>query len=171
MAPWTLPAELASWIEKLAGLLHRRLAWRLVPLFVGALFGQGRKTVASWLRGGQLGDDFKAYYYFLGSLGRNVKSLAWMLLRIAIDVIEPGTRLVFAIDDTPTKRYGPQVEGAGIHHNPTPGPADQKFLYGHVWVTLSWVVRHAMWGTSGCRSWRCSTCVRRIWRASRRGTR
>jgi DDE superfamily endonuclease len=149
MAAWTLPAELASWIEKLAGLLHRRSAWRLLPLLVGALFGQGRKTVASWLRGGQLGDDYKGYYYFLGSLGRNVKSLAWMLLRIAVDVVEPGPRLVFALDDTPTKRYGPRVEGAGIHHNPTPGPADQKFLYGHVWVTLSWVVRHTLWGTIG----------------------
>lgn len=149
MAPWTLPAELASWIGKLAGLLHRRSAWRLMPLLVGALFGQGRKTVASWLRGGELGDDFRAYYYFLGALGRNVRSLAWMLLRIAIDVVAPGPRLVFAIDDSPTKRYGPHVEGAGIHHNPTPGPADQKFLYGHVWVTLSWVVRHAMWGTIG----------------------
>ena len=29
-----------------------------------------------------------------------------------------------ALDDTPTKRYGPKVQGAGIHHNPTPGPAD-----------------------------------------------
>jgi hypothetical protein len=64
-------------------------------------------------------------------------------------VINPGDRLLFAIDDTPTKRYGPCVEGAGIHHNPTPGPAEQKFIYGHVWVTLSWVVRHPWWGTIG----------------------
>jgi hypothetical protein len=149
MAAWTLPAEVLSWVTRLSGLLHRRLAWRLHPLLAGALFGQGRKTVASWLRGGELGDDFRAYYYFLGSLGRNVKSLAWCLLRIAIDVVAPGGRLVFALDDTPTKRYGPCVEGAGIHHNPTPGPADQRFYYGHVWVTLSWVVRHAAWGTIG----------------------
>ena len=149
MATWTLPTEVASWIERMAGLLHRRSAWRMLPLFVGALFGQGRRTVASWLRGGELGDDFRAYYYFLGSLGRNVKSLAWLLLRIAIDVVVPGDRLLFALDDSPTKRYGPFVEGAGIHHNPTPGPADQKYLYGHVWVTMSWVVRHATWGTIG----------------------
>ena len=32
----------------------------------------------------------------------------------------------------------PCVEGAGIHHNPTPGPAGEKFVYGHVWVTLAW---------------------------------
>ena len=34
-------------------------------------------------------------------------------------------RLLAVIDDTP-KRYGPKVEGGGIHHNPTPGPADQN---------------------------------------------
>jgi DDE superfamily endonuclease len=149
MAAWTLPAEVALWILELAGVLHRRVGWRLLPLMVGALFGQGRQTVASWLRGGELGDDFRLYYYFLGSLGRNVKSVARVLFRIAVQVIEPGDRLLFALDDTPTKRYGPLVEGAGIHHNPTPGPAEQKFLYGHVWVTLSWVVRHGVWGTIG----------------------
>lgn len=46
-------------------------------------------------------------------------------------------------------RYGPKVQGAGIHHNPTPGPADAKFLYGHIWVTVAWVVRHPLWGTIG----------------------
>jgi hypothetical protein len=60
-----------------------------------------------------------------------------------------GDRILFALDDTPTKRYGPKVQGAGIHHNPTPGPADAKFLYGHIWVTLAWVVRHPLWGTIG----------------------
>ncbi len=149
MAAWELPAELASWIVQMSFMLDRRIAWRLLPLLVGALFGQGRQTVASWLRGGELGADFRLYYYFLGSLGRNVKSVAGVLFRIAVRVIVPGDRLLLAIDDTPTKRAGPLVEGAGIHHNPTPGPAEHKFLYGHVWVTLSWVVRHRWWGTIG----------------------
>jgi hypothetical protein len=149
MAAWNLPTELVSWIVQMSCVLDRRIAWRLLPLLVGALFGQGRQTVASWLRGGELGDDFRLYYYFLGSLGRNVKWVASVLFRIAVRVIVPGDRLLLAIDDTATKRAGPQVEGAGIHHNPTPGPAEQKFLYGHVWVTLSWVVRHAGWGTIG----------------------
>ncbi len=34
-------------------------------------------------------------------------------------------RLLLVIDDSPTKRYGPKVEGADVHHNPTPGPADR----------------------------------------------
>jgi hypothetical protein len=149
MAIWTLPVEMATWITQLSGLLHGRVAWRLLPLLAGALFAQGRKTVASWLRAGELGGDFRAYYYFLGSVGRNVKSVAWRLFCIALKVVAPGPRVLLALDDSPTKRYGPRVEGAGIHHNPTPGPAGQKFLYGHVWVTLSWVVRHPAWGTIG----------------------
>jgi hypothetical protein len=57
--------------------------------------------------------------------------------------------LVFGIDDTPTKRYGPKVEGAGLHHNPTPGPAAAPLLYGHLWVTVAWIVHHPLWGAIG----------------------
>jgi hypothetical protein len=149
MAKKIFVAEMALWIDNLSGLLNRGNAWRLAPLLWGMLFARGRRTVACWLRVAELGDDYQGYYYFLGSLGRNVKSVAGALLRLAVNVICPGERLLFAIDDTPTKRYGKHVEGAGIHHNPTPGPAEQKYLYGHVWVTLAWVVRHANWGTIG----------------------
>jgi DDE superfamily endonuclease len=149
MAPWKLPADLVLSVTKLSQVLHARLAPRLLPLITGMLFAQGRRTVASWLRAADLGNDFRAYYYFLGSLGRNVSSVAMVLLQWAIRVVEPGERLLVALDDAPTKRYGPMVEGAGIHHNPTPGPAHQKFLYGHIWVTLAWVVRHPDWGTIG----------------------
>jgi hypothetical protein len=149
MANWILPTEVASWINHLACLLHATNAWRLRPLLAGMLFARGRLTVSSWLRAGELSDDYQSYYYLLGSLGRKVKWLAALLLQSVLGVVNPGERFLFAIDDTPTKRYGPHVEGAGIHHNPTPGPADQKYLYGHVWVTLSLVVRHALWGTIG----------------------
>jgi hypothetical protein len=55
--------------------------------------------------------------------------------------------MVFALDDSPTKRFGPYVEGAGTHHNPTPRPAGSKFLYGHVWVCLARLLRHPHVGT------------------------
>lgn len=149
MAKTTFGVEFTQWITHLSCLLNRANAWRLAPLVWGMLFARGRRTVACWLRTAELGDDYQGYYYFLCSLGRNVKSVAGALLRLAVNVICPDERLLMAIDDTPTKRYGKHVEGAGIHHNPTPGPAGQKYLYGHVWVTLAWVVRHASWGTIG----------------------
>lgn len=149
MASWKLPAELTSWICELSQPLHARLAWRLLPLVTGMVLASGRRTVASWLRAGNLGLDFKAFYYFLGSLGRRTEWIAGRLLCVLAERLPLGDVLVFALDDTPTKRAGPHVEGAGIHHNPTPGPADQKFLYGHVWVTVSWLVEHPSWGILG----------------------
>ena len=149
MATWQLPVEFAGWITQLSQPLHARLAWRLLPVFTGMLFAQGRRTVTSWLRGGGLQADYRLYYYFLGSLGRKTQWVACLLLSRILAVVEPGPRWLFALDDTPTARYGPHVEGAGLHHNPTPGPADQQFVYGHVWVTLSMVLRHPLWGTIG----------------------
>ena len=71
------------------------------------------------------------------------------MLRHALRPIDPDGPLRFALDDTPTQRYGPHVQGAGVQHNPTPGPTDQRFLYGHVWVPLAWVVAPPLWGAIG----------------------
>src|SRR5437870_13860999 len=101
----------------------------------GLLFATGRRTVSSWLRAGGLSKEYQDYYYILGSLGHKVKALAAVVLRLAVDVIALSGRLLLAIDDTPSKRYGPKVEGAGVHHNPTPGPAGAKLDYGHGRVT------------------------------------
>jgi hypothetical protein len=149
MVVWKLPAEWNPWITQLASPLHGRLAWRLPVLLQGVVFARGRRTVASWLRAVGVGRDFAAYYYFLGSLGQRTEHLAGLLLRLLFDVIGVGDRLLFGLDDSPTQRYGRKVQGAGLHHNPTPGPTDQKFLYGHLWVTLAWIVRHPRWGTIG----------------------
>lgn len=155
MATWLLPAEVAAWIALLAGPLHGRLAGRLLPLVIGMLFARGRRTVTSWLRAAGIDHAFPAYYYFLGSLGRKADQVAGVLFHLALPVVTPGERVLLGIDDTPTKRYGPHVQGAGIHHNPTPGPADQKYLYGHIWVTLALLVRHPLWHCIGLplRAW------------------
>jgi hypothetical protein len=153
MAQWHLPLDVAAWIAALANPLDLRLQGRLLVLFTGMLFARGRRTVASWLRGAGVRDDYKNHYYFLGSLGRKIRWVGSRLLAKARRLVPSGERILLALDDTPTKRYGKHVEGAGIHHNPTPGPADQHFLYGHVWVTLAMVVRHALWGTIGLPLW------------------
>jgi hypothetical protein len=147
-----LPFLPPFWQDLVAGMaffLHQRLAGRLAVLLLGALFAKGRRTVTSWLRAAQVGSGFAAYYYFLSVLGRQADFLAGLLLRFALRRLAPDGPLLFAIDDTPTTRYGRHVQGAGLHHNPTPGPTDQKFLYGHVWVSLAWIVLHPLWGALG----------------------
>ena len=141
--------EWAQWIGALEAPLHRRLAWRLATVVAGILMASGRRTAACWFRAADVGEDFRSYYYFLDSLGRKIVEVAAVLLKIVLDRVESTDRLVFALDDSPTKRYGPKVQGAGIHHNPTPGPAGSKFLFGHSWVVLSRIVHHPSHGTIG----------------------
>lgn len=149
MATWECPREWSEWMKWLSVGLHGRCRWRLPILLFGILFARGPQTVASWLRAAAVGRGFSGYYYFISAVGRKSKSVAAQLFLLLLRNLPSGQRLLLALDDTPTKRYGPKVQGAGIHHNPTPGPADAKYLYGHIWVTLSWIVRHPLWGTIG----------------------
>lgn len=149
MAKWECPEDWNQWTEWLAAGLHGRCRWRLGVLLPGILFAAGRRTVTSWLRAAGVTDDFQDFYYFLQPLGRKVLDQAVLLLLLLLRELPLPDRILIAVDDTPTKRYGPQVQGAGIHHNPTPGPSDQKFVYGHIWVTLALVLRHSLWNTIG----------------------
>jgi hypothetical protein len=140
------PIEWNEWTNWLMQGLHGRNRWRLPLLLAGMLFAQGRRTVSTWLRAAGVSPDYADYYYFLASVGRNAEWISWRLLVLVLRIIPLPERVLLVLDDTPTKRYGPKVEGADVHHNPTPGPADQEYLYGHIWVTLSLAVRHPLWG-------------------------
>jgi hypothetical protein len=143
---WQCPEDWSEWSQWLAAGLHARNRWRLPILLVGILFAHGRRTVTTWLRAAGVSSDYQDYYYFLAALGRKTNSVATRLAVLVLETLPLPDRLLAVIDDTPTKRYGPKVEGADIHRNPTPGPADQKYLYGHIWVTLSLAMRHPCFG-------------------------
>ena len=143
-----LPAPLDDLLATLTSLLDARHAELLEPLFVGTLLAHGRRTATAWFRAGDISADFRRGYTLLGTLGRqHLDSFASLLFSGLRRTIDPGPFWLLGIDDTPTQRYGPQVEGAGLHHNPTPGPTHQRYVYGHVWVTLNWIVRHPEWHT------------------------
>ena len=138
-----------QWFSHLAGVLDRRSAPRLALLLLGAVLARGRRTVTSWIRAVGLGREYKRCYATVAAAGKRTDLMA---ARLANEVVKPlvatDRRLTLALDDTPTPRYGPFVQGAGIHHNPTPGPAGSPYVYGHVWVVLGLLVRHASWGVT-----------------------
>lgn len=142
--PTPIPGQ---WFSTLATVLDPRSGPRLAWLFVGAVLARGRRTVTSWIRAAGLSDDFRPCYTTVTAAGKRSDLLA---ARLAHEVVKPlvmdAGRLTFALDDTPTERYGRHVQGAGIHHNPSPGPAGGPFVYGHVWVVLGLLARHPTWG-------------------------
>src|SRR5262245_8436216 len=140
-----LPAFLATAFAGLARWLDRRSAARVPLLLPGVLFAKGRRTVTSWFRAAGITEDFRNGYTTVCATGRRTGLMAVGALW-AVQPLLGSKRLRLSIDDTPTPRYGPEVEGCGIHHNPTPGPAGGRYVYGHVWVTLCALATHEDWG-------------------------
>src|SRR5262249_40336544 len=134
------------WFSRLAGLLDPRSAPRLARLLLGAVLARGRRTVTSWIRAAGLSREFRPCYTAVAAAGKRADLIA---ARLACDAVRPlaaAGRLTLALDDTPTQRYGPLVEGAGVHHNPAPGPGGAPFVYGHAWVVLAVLAAHPLWG-------------------------
>ncbi|SRR5581483_557049 len=135
------------WFSVLASVLDPRSGPRLAWLLVGAILARGRRTVTSWIRAAGLSDEYRPCYTTVAAAGKRADSIAARLLNGVVKSLVAGAaRLVFAIDDTPTERHGRYVQGAGVHHNPTPGPAGSPFVYGHVWVVLGLLAGHPLWG-------------------------
>jgi hypothetical protein len=136
-----LPPFLSALFLALARCLDKRLVSRLPQLLLGVLFARGRRTVTSWYRPAGITHTFRQNYRVVAAVGRRMDSLAVRVLS-TVRELEPSQHLTVAIDDTPTSRWGPCVEGAGIHRNPNPGPAGEKYVYGHIWVTLAALLHH-----------------------------
>jgi hypothetical protein len=146
MALSHLPPCVATAFDRLAHWLDPRSAARLPLLLLGILLASGRRTVTSWFRAAGITDDYRQGYVTVCAAGRAVEDITISAVLAAKPLLK-SKRLLLAIDDTPTARYGPCVEGCGIHHNPTPGPATHAYVYGHVWVTLAALGKHPRWGT------------------------
>lgn len=135
------------WFSVLASAFDPRSAPRLAWLLVGAVLARGRRTVTSWIRAAGLSGEYRPCYTTVAAVGARTDLAA---AHLAHEVVKPlmasADRLTFALDDTPTERYGRHVQGAGVHHNPTPGPAGGPFVYGHVWVVLGLLACHPTWG-------------------------
>jgi hypothetical protein len=149
MSSWTLPPFLSTRFTRLAHQLDARIR----PLFEAILVGifcssEIRRTASAWFRAAGIGREFRRAYRVIGSVGRKAEAMATtLLLAVEHSAAAIDEAITLAIDDTPSARYGPHVEGAGLHHNPTPGPSGAAFVYGHSFVTLARIATHPEHGT------------------------
>lgn len=135
-------------VSAMQSLMHARIGFRLPIVMAGALLARVRRTASSWFRAAGVKEDWDRFYELLVSAGKIAKPLAFPLLKLIFNRFDPGPDGYWklAVDDSPTKRFGRHVEGANIHHHPTPGPADSEWLYGQNWVCLAILRTHPLWG-------------------------
>ena len=106
-------------VLKLQSVLDRRIAFRLPVIMAGMLLSDNCRTASAWFATAAVKDDRDRFYDCLGSIGRTSSKLGAAVLDLIVKKFAPGGRILLAIDDSPTSRYGKHVEGAGVHHNPT----------------------------------------------------
>jgi len=135
-----LACEMSKWLDS-------RMAFRLPIVIAGALLAVGRRTASRWFAAAGVKDDWDRFYDLLASVGKKASPLTFPLLAFILRIVPRRSDgfMHAAIDDSPTQRYGRHVEGANIHHNPTPGPAKQNWLFGHNWVCLAILSKHPLW--------------------------
>src|SRR5690606_2665645 len=105
LTKWIFPDFWHVTVIALSCVLHQRSAWRLSVIFTSMLFAKGRKTITSWLRAAGISRCYKAFYYFIGSLGDKTEKIATELLKMMIQTIYKKVNTVLmAIDDSPTPR-------------------------------------------------------------------
>ena len=143
-----LTGMMSTFVTTLQAALDPRVGFRLGIIMSGMLLAKGRRTASAWFVAAGVHDDWDRFYDNLICIGKESSKLATAVLKLVVKVLAPssGARILLALDDSPTPRYGKHVEGAGVHHNPTPGPADGDWLYGHNWVALAWLANHPLWG-------------------------
>ena len=142
-----LTGAMQAAVSRLQMFMDRRMAFRLGIVIAGMFLADDRRTASAWFVAGGVQDDWDRFYDCLISVGRTSANLGTAVLGLVVQKLAPGLgdRILLAMDDSPTARYGRHVEGAGVHHNPTAGPADGEWLYGHNWVTLAWLATHPVW--------------------------
>jgi len=147
--------QAVSIFQAIAERLAEKLPTKTKPFFLSLLLGAlltvaRRRTVTAWLQAAQIEGEFRQAFYHMPNIGRKSQNLFNAMLDEILKklghVIETATFIRIVLDDSPTKRYGRKIEGAGYHHNPTPGRTNAKICFGHSWVVAVLVVTHPAFG-------------------------
>ena len=105
--------------EQLATRLKPKTKAYFLPLILGVLLAfHRRRTVPQWIQAAQLSDDYRQVFYHMSHIGKDHQKLSDEMLKIITTqlaaIIATAATIRLVLDDSPTKRYGSKVEGAGF---------------------------------------------------------
>ena len=116
----SLPAALEGVLQPFAPVFSRPIWKRVRVLLAGAILSPGRRTVAQALRVVGLAEErhFPSYHRVLSRARWSAREAARILLRLLVRRFVPEGPLVFGLDDTVERRWGPQIKARGIYRDP-----------------------------------------------------
>jgi hypothetical protein len=140
----TLPSELAPIILAFQPLMLNRTWEHALVLLVGAILAPGKRTVSSVLRimGRQREQGFQNYHRVLNRASWHPRQASAILLRLLIERFAPRGRLLFGVDDTIERRWGPKISARGIYRDPVRSSRSHFVkTSGLRWLSLMMLVR------------------------------
>lgn len=143
-----LPSSVSSILRSFAPCFQAPSAEAFCAIAVGWVLGQGTHTVSRALIAARSMGLWRRHhaglYRFLSQASWCADAVGAVLFRLFLPFLPPDIQV--AVDDTLCHRSGPQIFGAGMHHDAargTYGGAGGRrvcLAYGHSWVVLSvWV--------------------------------
>lgn len=113
-------SELSGLFAAFSPLFTQPTFQHALRLLEGAILTVGRRTVASALRSLGLQDDprFQNYHRVLSRARWSCRQAGKILLLRLVDAFLPEGPLVFGLDDTIERRWGPKISARGIYRDP-----------------------------------------------------
>ena len=110
-----LPSDFAPIILAFQPMMLNRTWQRAVVLMVGAILAPGQRTVCGILRIMGLGQEkqFQNFHRVLNRAAWDLRQGSRILLGLLIDQFSPQGPLLFGLDDTVERRWGPKNSGPG----------------------------------------------------------
>jgi hypothetical protein len=124
--------------------LFRQPTWRKAQvLLVGAILTTGQRTVTAALRVMGLSDetDFAKYHQVLNRAVWSPRQASEILLRLLLNSLDQGLKpLVFGLDETIERRWGPKIRARGIYRDPVRSSRSHFVKSsGLRWLSLMWL--------------------------------
>jgi hypothetical protein len=139
-----LPSDFAPIILAFQPLMLNRTWEHAVVLLVGAILAPGRRTVCSVLRimGRRREQRFQNYHRVLNRAAWDLRRGSLILLGLLIQRFAPRGRLLFGMDDTIERRWGPKIRARGIYRDPVRSSRSHTVkASGLRWLSLMLLVR------------------------------
>lgn len=144
------PSSFYAILARFSATFTRPSFRNFTALVVGWVMGSGRRTISQALRavgGAPSGKHFSVFYRFFAEASWIADDLGQVVFELMRPFVQ-GLVLTVAVDDTLCRRTGPQIFGAGMHHDASrstygsrvSGQRQLAFAFGHSWVILSlWI--------------------------------
>jgi hypothetical protein len=139
-----LPSDFAPIILAFQPLMLNRTWKHAAVLLVGAILAPGKRTVSSVLRimGRRREQQFQNYHRVLNRAAWDLRRGSAILLGLLIQHFVPRDRLLFGMDDTIERRWGPKIRARGIYRDPVRSSRSHFVkTSGLRWLSLMLLVR------------------------------